>query len=260
MTNEKWLVIGTDERLKILAKMLSNPERTVYYKSKTNWDHELNHLSLSIQPDYVVLPIQPLKVEVPAVLGITNATIFSGKTNEEWKEILNENQIYYYLEDEEFIWQNALLTAEAFVATFYNTKHAISGKRFIITGFGRVAKTLGHLLRCIGAEVVIAVRSDVQLNEAKAFRFESVYLADVGEIEADYFINTIPARWLDASVKEKINMPIYDLASYPGCLKDDVERDHYELLPALPGKYFPHDAAKILYNSIVGQLRRRKSC
>ena len=58
------------------------------------------------------------------------------------------------------------------IATFYNTKHAISGKRFIITGFGRVAKMLGHILRSIGAEVVIAVRSDVQLNEAKAFRYE----------------------------------------------------------------------------------------
>ena len=61
-------------------------------------------------------------------------------------------------------------------------------------------------------------------------------------------------------MNEQIRMPVYDLASYPGCLKDGVERDHYELLPALPGKFFPNDAANILYNSIVGQLRRRKSC
>jgi len=260
MRNERWIVIGTDERLKILAKKLSDPERTVYYKNKTSWDHECNQLAIELEPDYIVLPIQPLKVEVPAVMGIGNAVIFCGKTNEKWKEILKENTVYYYLEDEEFIWQNALLTAEAFVARFYQTKEAISGKRFIVTGFGRVAKTLGHLLRSIGAEVIVAVRSEVQLNEAKAFRYEASYLSDVGEIEADYFVNTIPAKWLDAELNEKIRIPIYDLASSPGCLQDGVEREFYELLPALPGKYFPKDAANILYNSIVGQLRRGKSC
>lgn len=260
MNSEKWLIIGTDARLKLLAKKLSNPERTVFFKSKTSWDNELNQLAIEQEPDYIVLPIQPLKVEVPAVLGLQNATIFCGKTNEEWKEILEEHTVHHYLEDEAFIWQNALLTAEAFVATFYQTKQAISGKRFIITGFGRVAKTLGHLLRSIGAEVIIAVRSDVQLNEAKAFRYQASYLADVGEIEADYFVNTIPAKWLDAGINEKIRIPIFDLASYPGCLQEGVERENYELLPALPGKFFPNDAANILYNSIVGQLRRRKSC
>lgn len=261
MSNEKWLVVGTDARLKKLAKKLTNPERTVYYKSKTSWDQELNNIAYQLQPDFIVLPIHPLKVEVPVLLGIDNSIIFSGRINDEWKKILANNTVYFYLEDEEFIWQNAVLTAEAFVSTFYNhTKSAISGKRFIVTGFGRVAKMVGHILRSIGAEVVIAVRSDVQLNEAKAFRYESTYLVDVGEIEADYFINTIPARWLDTTFNEKITMPIFDLASSPGCLQDDVKREQYELLPALPGKFFPQDAANVLYESIVGQLRRRKSC
>lgn len=260
MSNEKWLVVGTDARLKKLAKKLTNPERTVYYKSKTSWDQELNNIALQLQPDYIVLPIHPLTIDVPAVLGISKAIIFSGKVNDEWKQILSNHTVYYYLQDEEFIWQNAVLTAEAFVSTFYNTKNAISGKRFIVTGFGRVAKMVGHILRSIGAEVVIAVRSDVQLNEAKAFRYDSSYLVDVGEIKGDYLINTIPAQWLDATFNEKINMPIFDLASSPGCLQDDVKREDYELLPALPGKFFPQDAANVLYESIVGQLRRKKSC
>ena len=116
---------------------------------------------------------------------------------------------------------------------------------------------VGHILRSIGADVIIAVRRDVQLNEAKAFRYESTYLKDIAEVEADYMVNTIPAKWLDEKLNDIITMPIYDLASYPGCLQDGVERDNYELLPALPGKFFPKDAAKVLYQSIVGQLRRR---
>jgi dipicolinate synthase subunit A len=260
MSSEKWLVIGTDARLRMLAKHLTSPNRTVYYKSTTVWDDELNTVSLKFQPDFVVLPIQPLSIEVPVVLGISDAVIFSGKQNDEWKHILEKNETHFYLEDEEFIWQNAVLTAEAFVSTFYNTKQAISGKRFVVTGFGRVAKMVGHILRSIGADVIIAVRRDVQLNEAKAFRYESTYLKDIAEVEADYMVNTIPAKWLDEKLNDIITMPIYDLASYPGCLQDGVERDNYELLPALPGKFFPKDAAKVLYQSIVGQLRRRTSC
>lgn len=260
MTEEKWLVVGTDLRMKVLAKNLTNENRTVYYKSLSVWDEELNKTVLEFQPHFVVLPIHPLSIEVPMIFGLSNAVIFAGKLNDEWRNVLQKNEIHYYLQDEGFIWHNASLTAEAFVSSFYNTKKAIQGKKFIITGFGRVAKMVAHILKSIGAEVSIAVRSDVQLSEAKAFRYEAVYLDHVGEVVGDFFINTIPAKWLDEQFNEKITIPVYDLASHPGCLQDGVIRKQYELLPALPGKFFPEDAGNVLYESIVGQLRRRDRC
>ncbi|RUL55754.1 MULTISPECIES: dipicolinate synthase subunit A [Lysinibacillus] len=260
MNDEKWLVVGTDARMKVLAKRLSDGKRTVYYKNVNEWDEELNKTVLAFHPHFVVLPIHPLEIKVQNVLGLSDAIIFSGKLNDSWEKILNDNELHFYLEDESFIWYNAVLTAEAFVSTFYNTKRAIQGKKFIITGFGRVAKMTANILRNIGAEVSIAVRSNVQLNEAKAFRYEAIDLKDVGDIEGDFFINTIPAKWLDEQFNKKISMPIYDLASYPGCLQDGVHRNNYEFLPALPGKFFPEDAGNVLYESIVGQLRRRNSC
>lgn len=260
MNYEKWLIVGTDPRMKILAKKLSDGKRTVYFKNVNVWEEELNKTAMEFKPQVVVLPIQPMPIEVPNVLGISNALIFAGRVNEEWKEILHHNEIHYYLQDETFIWQNAALTAEAFVATFYNTKQAIQGKKFIVTGFGRVAKMVAHILRSIGAEVCIAVKSNVQLNEAKALRYKAIFLEDVCEIQGDVFVNTIPAKWLNNDFNGSITMPIYDLASFPGCLKDDVTRKNYELLPALPGKYFPTDAGNVLYESIVGQLRRRDAC
>lgn len=260
MKEEKWLVVGTDSRMKVLAKNLSGDNRTVYYKNLAVWDEELNRTVLEFHPHFVVLPINPLPIEVPILFGLSQAVIFAGKLNDEWRNIVQSNEIHLYLEDEAFIWHNAVLTAEAFVSTFYNTRRAIQGKKFIITGFGRVAKMVAHILSSIGADVCIAVRSNVQLNEAKAFRYEAVYLEDVGDIKGDFFINTIPAKWLDEQFNEKINIPIYDLASYPGCIQDGVIRNQYELLPALPGKFFPEDAGNVLYESIVGQLRRRNSC
>jgi len=260
MEFEKWLIIGTDARLKSLAKKLSIGNRTVYYKSETVWSEELNLTAFNFQPDVVVLPIHPLPIQVAAVLGLSNAKIFAGKLSEEWKEILKNHDIHYYLQDESFIWKNAQLTAEGFVSFFYNTKQAVYGKKFIITGFGRVAKMLAHVLKNIGGDVAIAVRSHVQLNEAKAFRYEAVYLDEVDQVKGDYFINTIPAKWFDEKFNSAIEMPIYDLASSPGCLQDDVKRSNYELLPALPGKYFPQDAAHVLYESIIGQIRGSKEC
>lgn len=258
--SEKWLIIGSDARLKSLAKKLSDGERTVYYKNVSVWDEELNKTANSFKPNHLVLPIHPLPIEVPVVLGINQATIYSGKLNDEWRSILNNHDIHFYLEDEAFIWKNAVLTAEAFVASFYNTKNAIQGKKFIISGFGRVSKMVAHILHSIGADICIAVRSNVQLNEAKAFRYDAVYIQEVWEIEADYFINTIPARWLNETLNKQLPMPIYDLASNPGCLQDGVVRDDYQLLLALPGKFFPEDAAHVLYESIVGELRRREAC
>ena len=260
MKHEKWLVVGTDSRLKSLAKKLSGGERTVYYKNVSVWDEDLNKTANTFKPNHLVLPIHPLPIEVPVVFGISEATIYSGKLNDEWRSILNNNDTHFYLEDEAFIWKNAVLTAEGFVSSFYNTKNAIQGKKFIISGFGRVAKMVAHILRSIGADICIAVRSNVQLNEAKAFRYEAVYIQNVGEIEANFFVNTIPAKWLNDSLNKQLMMPIYDLASTPGCLQDGVARENYELLPALPGKFFPEDAAHVLYESIVEEIRRREAC
>ena len=260
MNEEKWLIVGTDMRMKVLAKHLSNDTRTVFYKNISVWDEELNRTVLEFQPHFVVLPIHPLPIEVPMIFGLSNSIVFAGRLNDAWKNILKENEIHYYLEDEAFIWNNATLTAEAFISTFYNTKRAIHGKKFIIAGFGRVAKVTAHMLSSIGADICIAVRSDVQLNEAKAFRYEAIFLDEVDHIQGDFLINTIPAKWFNEDFNEKITIPLFDLASYPGCLQDGIIRKQYELLPALPGKFFPEDAGKVLYESVVGQLRRRNRC
>lgn len=259
MKKDKWLVIGVDERLKVLAKKLSNDVESVYYKCVSSWNEDINEIVSKFKPNIIVLPIQPLKIEVPYI-EMNNAYIFAGKLNDNWREILKNNEIFFYLEDEAFIWQNAALTAEAFISIFHSKKQAIRGKRFIVTGFGRVAKMIGHMIKNIGGEVNIAVRSEVQLNEAKAFHYEAINLYEIGETKGDFIINTIPAKWLDDQLNKQIKLPIYDLASYPGCLADGVERKDYEFLPALPGKCFPNDAASILYTTILEHLRRRDAC
>lgn len=254
----RWLVVGTDARMKQLAKFLTDEKRTVYYKCTDQWTEELNELATRYQPENIILPIQPLRVTVEKLQGVRQATFFTGKLTATWQALLKEQEIHYYLQEESFIWQNAALTAEAMLAHFYKGGMSIQYKRVLITGFGRVAKMLANLLIRLHVHVVIAVRSEVQRAEAQAYGYEAYILDDTLTVDADYCVNTIPAQWLDAPFHRVLKMPIFDVASAPGCLRN-VERADYELLPALPGKYFPYDAAKVLYETIL-QLKGEGRC
>lgn len=254
MMQERWLVIGADQRMKMLATKLSDTSRTVYYKSTSVWDEGMNDLSRNFEPHHIIMPIQPLKVEANEIYGIKDATFYVGKLNQEWEGILAERTVLHYLEQELFIWKNASLTAEAMLAHILQNGHSIKGKRILITGFGRVAKMLAQVFTQIQAQVAIAVRSEVQLAEASAYGYEVFDLAPDVKIEMDMIINTIPTKWLTPAFISIEQKPFYDVASAPGCL-NEKKLDNYELLPALPGKYFPQDAAGLLYDAIL-QLRQ----
>lgn len=252
--NERWLVIGTDERMKFLAKQLSANDRTVYYKNTAVWDEALNKVALELHPTSIVLPIQPLKVQVEELLGIRQAKFFVGKLSDEWKQLIENKHVHYYLQQETFIWKNAALTAEGFLAHLYQEKVNIQHKTILITGFGRVAKMLALFLTRLNANVIIAVRSEAQKAEAIVYGYKGITLNEKSEIDADFVINTIPTPWLTKKFETWIKRPIYDVASSPGCLHE-LTLSQYELLPALPGKYFPQAAANLLYETIV-ELRK----
>lgn len=258
MTNKKWLIVGEDLRLKELAKLLHHPERTVYYKKITTWNEQFNKEALDFKPDYLVLPIQPLTLENSVFHQISKHTkIFAGRLNETWLEVLKNYHVTRYLEQEGFIWQNARLTAEGFIAAFYEKEErVITGRRFVISGFGRISKMLASLLTRLGAEVCIVARSVVQISEAKAYGYDASFLNDYKkQREDEYFINTIPAPWLTEDLVQQLPQVIYDVASAPGCLNVDISHiSQYELLPALPGKYFAKDAAYVLWQTIEGEV------
>ncbi|MEK5079705.1 NAD(P)-dependent oxidoreductase [Solibacillus sp. FSL W7-1436] len=257
MMTERWLVIGTDERMKFLAKQLSTNDRTVYYKNTTVWDEALNKVALELHPTEIVLPIHPLSIQVEELLGIRQARFFAGKLTDQWKQILENKRLHYYLEDETFIWKNAALTAEGFLAHLYKEKVNVQYKTIMITGFGRVAKMLALFLTRLNAKVIIAVRSEAQKAEALAYGYQGIELNEKNIMEADFLINTIPTKWLTKDYESWIIRPIYDVASSPGCL-NDFKLSQYELLPALPGKYFPQAAANLLYETIL-ELRKEEA-
>ena len=259
MTKERWLVIGTDERMKCLAKRLSSAERTIYYKCTNQWDEALNKIILEFHPSKIILPIQPLQIAVDELYGIRSAEIYAGRLDEDWLSILEGVSVQRYLENERFIWKNAGLTAEGFLAHLFNQQVSIQQKTILITGFGRVAKMLALFLSRLKANVQIAVRSEAQCAEANAYGYEGLMLNSNTPCRADFVINTIPSRWLNEDFQHWLTCPLYDVASQPGCLHNRTIAQ-YELLPALPGKYFPQAAAEILYETMLELGRKDKVC
>lgn len=257
---KKCTIIGTDDRLEYLREVLSTTLEVKLFSTMT-WNDELQETIDDFQPEILFLPIQAMKMERPFTLPKTVDVLFVGKKYEEIEHACKRTDIktFYYLEDEQWIWDNANLTAEGFINYFYlNEKKSLYNKQFIITGYGRVGKRLAFALHHLGAKVVISVRSEHQLFEAKSYGFQIEALEKVIEKQKDqlvYLINTIPSKWL-GNEETSCFIKVFDLASKPGCLLDSNEKvpANYVNPTSLPGMYFPQDAGYLIARSVETQL------
>ncbi|TQR12912.1 NAD(P)-dependent oxidoreductase [Psychrobacillus soli] len=257
---KKCVIIGTDLRLSYFHTAISSDLETKLIATMT-WDDELQASIDQLEPHILFLPIHPLKMECPFILPKSCEVLFVGKQNEEIKQeiAVKDIQVFSYLEDEQYIWDNANLTAEGFINYFYtHEKQAIYNKQFIITGYGRVGKRLAHALHHLGAKVVISVRSEHQLFEAKSYGYDIETLDNVlvkQKSKSAYLINTIPSRWLENTHAACFKY-VFDLASNPGCLLDSDENipTNYALATSLPGMYFPRDAGLLIAQSVQNHL------
>lgn len=258
--NKTCAIIGTDDRLPYLQEALST-NLEVQLFSTMIWNGELEKAIYEFQPQIIFFPIQAMKMERPLSLPESCDVLFVGKKYEEIEHECKreDRKVFYYLEDERWIWENANLTAEGFINYFYiNEKQSLYDKQFIITGYGRVGKRLAFALHQLGAKVIISVRSEHQLFEAKSYGYEIELLENVIEKKKDqavYLVNTIPSKWLESS-NSALFKKIFDLASKPGCLLNVSENvpANYVNPTSLPGMYFPKDAGYLLARSVITQL------
>lgn len=251
MTRPDWLIIGSDARFKKAAAHLRKKGFTVIHHGRDQWDEKTDALMLNESPIRVVLPIHPPEgAPAPGVLEKVSC-LFAGRIDASWKKAaeLSGKTPRFYLQEERFIWENACLTAEGFLATLYQFGEGpIAGRQWIIAGYGRVGKTTARLLRAMGAEVSVLARSPLQTAEALSEGFGILEFDGAG-LRDGILVNTIPSQWLDPS-SPFYTSRIYDLASAPGCLKPGSVHEYYRLLPALPGRYFPDEAARILSEAL----------
>ncbi|WP_172369675.1 NAD(P)-dependent oxidoreductase [Sporosarcina jiandibaonis] len=257
MSKEKWLFIGSDKRLSVCCKLMEKKGYISRSIPTDTYTDDLESTLIEFQPNHIVFPILEMEGSIPLRLLGEGTKLYTGVVSEEWKTRYQDADfsIESYLRDELFIWENAWLTAEAFINVFYNEmSRTISGKRFYVAGYGRVGKMVAAALSALGGNVTVIARSEAQLGDAKMRGYNAEQFSNTLKMSEGYLVNTIPAQWLT----KQFEMPdfIFDLASAPGCLKDSSVNEYYRLLPGLPGKYFPFDAA-ISLSGALERIHRR---
>lgn len=201
--------------------------------------------------DFVILPVltKPYMFK-----GLEDKTVFHGMA----KENIGKN----YMENENYVLKNAILTAEGAVTCLENeTDYSLNNAKVLITGYGRIGKALHKILKAYGSKVTVCSRSSASKTEAQfngAAHIDFSQLADKSDF--DIVINTVPhivftKAELSALDRDAI---ILDLASFPGGI-DTLVADSLKLKRlsgrAMPSKYTSKTAGICIGEAVLEMIK-----
>ena len=160
--------------------------------------------------------------------------------------------------DEALLAENARLTAEGAVsAAMRASSEALFELNALIIGWGRVGRALTELLIGLGAPVTVASRSESNRNRARERGARAADTADLSRAlpRSRLILNTAPGPVLDGKALAAVprDALLIDLASPPYGI--DLRAAWALGLrawrePALPGRYCPRSAAGALLRAI----------
>lgn len=246
----KFYLDRKDRRLPFVEKFLKNKGY------ETALFSEENIVNICAK-DVVILPPAFKWNEYIASKMPKDITIFGGAISEELKTQFASKNIKYinFMSNEDFVLKNATLTAEGMLCDLIlNTKNSMFESNILILGSGRVAKAVGYLFYKLGLSFDFAMRNEKEYNHAKLFAKKCILGDDYKEQLKNYdiVINTIPVVLFNQKDVEKFKKDCYvfELASKQ-CLEGvEVKDFNYILCPALPSKYVPETAGKLMIDVI----------
>ena len=202
--------------------------------------------------------------ELSQVLGEKH-TVIGGLIEDEIKKDLDEARIPYidYFENEDYVLKNAFITSQgALRLLLENTESFLVGKNVLITGFGRIGKSLAVMLKALGMNVFVAARSETARAEAEAMGFTAFNLSKMKStlFYYSFIFNTVPFLiFSDEDIKRIPKSIVYfELASKPyGADRDSFDNylKKYVAGAALPGKLFPEAVAENIAHFIESRGR-----
>ena len=271
----KYAIIGGDERMAYLADMLEvavtyGLERTPVAAQKRGCSVE----AAVMAADVVILPVPaesgelvraplaagPIPMDRVTELISPGTLVLGGKLSEKLIGSLEEKKLrvvdYYALE--EYALRSADATAEGVVRLLLEELgEKLSGKKLMITGFGRIGKLTARRLQALGADVTVTARKKSDLAWAEVLNYRPVETARLEDMigEQRAVINTIPYVVMGESVLRKIGGDtfIIETASTPGYDTEAAKKLGVRVVNAggLPGRFTPKTAAEDIYKTII---------
>ena len=177
-----------------------------------------------------------------------------------------EIRLFDYGRDEEFLLENARLTAEGMLPLLEkHLKTPLSARdSALVAGYGRVGKATAKILAERGVKVTVLCRSDSAAAEAKKAGHGVLSFRDlpVGGVlpNAALLCNTVPVPIFGKQSLSAFGGVYVELASAPGGLKEDEAARRredpaaYLALPGIPGKMLPEEAGRAAARAILRHL------
>lgn len=241
----------SDKRIKEVARILKSEGKAVY-------DFETNLEKIERGDIVIVSPAYKWKEEIISKLR-EGVLVFGSKVRDDHEKFLEKVRYVDLMSIEDFVIDNAKLTAENFLVDFIlNTDSSMYEQKILILGNGRVAKALWYLFLKLGISFDVMMRREDEYNLSKliannSYKFDE-YESRIGQY--DVVINTIPTCLFKDASRFKENCVVFELASV-NCL-EDAKGVKYVLCPALPAKYSPKSAGRLIMNVVKNTLKGEK--
>lgn len=277
----KYLIVGGDDRLVYLAKLLHDDgnEVSCFALDAVGLPQSVVQTDSIGAADCVVLPL-PAEVRHGAlnapyskkvhslseILGkIPEGTVVcGGKLSNQIRAAAEKNRlrIYDYMARPEFTVGNAAVTAEGAVAALMsNLKSTLFGSSVLVVGYGRIGKLLADKLRGLNVRTCVMSRNSEARALAEGMGLSAIAPnADAAILSAfDAVVNTAPAPFAGPLEALRHDCILLELASSPGFDAEEAAKLglRHIAAPGLPGKYAPQTAARLIYESvqnIIGEI------
>ncbi|MBP3392429.1 MAG: dipicolinate synthase subunit DpsA [Clostridia bacterium] len=289
MNKYRFALIGGDLRSSRLGEMLENGGHPVvcYALEGGKMGGHYNRLAsvaeASGQGDVLVGPVPlttdgttlntPLHVGTVSleelVQGIGRGKLFiAGAIPPSLRKKLEDRGVLVedLLEREDLAILNSVPTAEgAIQIAMEELPVTIQGLNVLVTGYGRVGKTLCADLKALGAQVWACVRNPKDVAYAYASGIHTCSYENVYDVlpQMGLFYNTVPKQVVSRSILERLPKAclLIDVASNPGGVDLEVARElEIRVIKALslPGKVAPVTAAENMQSVIFNIIAEKE--
>lgn len=216
---------------------------------------EATHLLMDV-PSFSAAGILKSGASISSLLQLLpqNITLIGGNIP---VALSSQMQCIDLLEDNNYLCQNAALTAECALRTAAEKMNfSFRGAPVLVIGWGRIGKHLAFLLKEYGAKTAILSRSAAHRAEADSFGFSAVSPGTLPDRLKEFRIifNTAPGMVLPAPLCAQCDSCLkIDLASVPGMEGTDV-------IPArgLPGIHVPESSGLLIADTVLRRLREEQ--
>jgi dipicolinate synthase subunit A len=199
----------------------------------------------------------------------SNTIIFTGNASSYLKKQTSERDLDLVplLKRNDVAIYNSIPTAEGTIMmAIEHTDYTIHSSNVVVTGFGRVGKTVANKFSNLGANVRVASKHAPDLARAREMNLGAIQLDQLKNQvhDCDLLINTIPDLVIRQEAIEKLpaHTVIIDLASHPGGVDFEFAKKRgikAILAKSLPGIVAPKTSGEILANVIIQILDERGS-